>query len=245
MHTLYLGPSWAVQSFETPAGTTDMVKTNLAQELGLTNYTSLAQYACSNFDQLDEAKSFMAQNLNLAPFRIIFITANSLQDGYKIHAMSQEHWAKKFLTHDDPIELIRSLEEIFYQQLNDIGVPVALIGGHTDVTCNSHDNITVIHPSWQNFLGSLCNLNNFYGWAADVGHRWLQGKYIPPVGPPADFELEQDPSHAVVFAIHEILKNWKIMEKNKMFCSVHPNIQGNQLFAKKIQQKINDWIDSR
>ena len=244
MHTLYLGPSWAVQSFESTHGLDDPVKTNLAQELELFDYTSLALYANSNLDQLQEAEAFMQQHPELAPFRIVFVMANSLQDGYKIAGVSQVDFARAFLTSEDPVGTIKTLEQQFYHRLNSLGIPVALIGAHTDVEYESFDNITVIHPSWQNFLGQRCGLNSFYGWPADVGHRWLQGIVIPEYGPPEHFELGTNPSPVVVDEIHKLFNvNWRILEKNKLFKGTHPTILGNQLFAQEIKQSVNNWID--
>jgi hypothetical protein len=244
MHTLYLGPSWAVQSFESVHGLDDPVKTNLAQELELTNYTSLALYACSNLDQLQSAQEFMQQNSELAPFRIVFVTANSLQDAHKISGVSQVDFARAFLTSADPMRTVKILEQQFYRQLNALGVPVALIGAHTDVEDESFGNITVIHPSWQNFLGQRCGLNNFYGWAADVGHRWLQGIVIPEYGPPEHFKLGTKPSKVIVDEVHKMLSvYWCKFEKNKLWSGVHPNIRGNQLFAQEIKQSVNNWLD--
>ena len=104
MHTLYLGPSWAVQSFESTHGLDDPVKTNLATELGLSNFSNLSLYAKSNYDQLADAELFMQQHPELAPFRIIMVTANSLQDAHKRKNISQIDFAKKFLTSDDPLD---------------------------------------------------------------------------------------------------------------------------------------------
>jgi hypothetical protein len=245
MHTLYLGPSWAVQSFESIQGLDDPVKTNLAQELELTDYTSLALYAKSNLDQLQAAQEFMQHNPELAPFGIVFVTANSLDDGHKISKVSQVEFACAFLTSTDPIDIVKTLEQQFYRRLNSLDVPVALIGAHTDVECESFDNITVIHPSWQNFLGQRCGLNSFYGWPADVAHRWLKGMVIPEYGPPEHFELSGKPSNAVVNEIHKLFNvTWKILEKNKLFTWSHPNIQGNRLFAQEIKQSVNNWIDT-
>jgi hypothetical protein len=245
MHTLYLGPSWAVQSFESPGGEHDPVKTNLAQELELKDYTSLALYANNNFDQLSRAQHFIQQHPELAPFRIVFVSANTLSHGYKIFNMSRVEFAKMFLTSNDPLDLVQSLEQKFYQQLVKLNVPVALIGAHTDVTCQSHDNITVIHPSWQNFLAKHADLNSVYGWAADVAHGWLQGIVIPKVGELEHFELGKDPSPAVVDEIHKIIfDTWMEIEKHKLFRSCHPNILGNQLFAKEIADSFNQWIDN-
>jgi hypothetical protein len=245
MHTLYLGPSWAVQSFESTIGIDDPVKTNLAQELGLTDYTSLALYANSNFDQLALAREFIQRHPELAPFRIVFVSANTLSDGPDLFNLSQVEFAKTFLLSNDPLDMVQSLEQQFYQHLNQLGVPVALIGAHTDVTCQSHDNITVIHPSWQNFLVKRCGLNSIYGWAADVAHGWLQGIIVPEVGEPEHFDLGRDPSSAVVEEIHKIIfGTWMKIEKHQLFKGVHPTILGNQLFAKEIADSFNQWIDN-
>jgi len=243
MHTLYLGPSWAVQSFESVGGLDDPVKTNLAQELELKDYTSLALYASNNFDQLYHARHFIQHHPELAPFRIVFVAGNSLSHGYEIFNMSQIEFAKMFLTSNDPLVLVQSLEQKFYQQLVKLNVPVALIGAHTDVACQSHDNITVIHPSWQNFLAQQCGVDSFYGWAADVAHSWLQGIIVLKVGAPEHFDLGTKPSATVVDEIHKILfKTWMEIEKHKLFRGVHPSILGNQLFAKEIKNDMDSWI---
>jgi hypothetical protein len=245
MHTLYLGPSWAVQSFESVQGLDDTVKTNLACELGLNNHTVLAAYANSNFDQLHSAQVFMQQHAELAPFRVVFLTANSLQDGHKIYNTTQIDFARSFLTSNDPIDLVKELEHKFYQQIISLNIPVALIGAHTDVTCKSNDNVTVIHPSWQNFLAQQCGLNSFYGWAADVGHRWLHGIVIPEYGPPEHFELGKNPSATVIDEIYSVFNDhWQAFQSHRLFVGNHPNILGNQLFAKEIDDSFQKWIDN-
>jgi hypothetical protein len=153
-------------------------------------------------------------------------------------------FSRAFLTSTDPVGTVKTLEQQFYRRLNSLGIPVALIGAHTDVECESFDNITVIHQSWQNFLGQRCGLNSFYGWPADVGHRWLQGIVIPERGPPEHFELGTNPSPVVVDEIHKLFNvNWRILEKNKLFKGAHPTILGNQLFAQEIKQSVNNWLD--
>jgi hypothetical protein len=246
MHTLYLGSSWAEQSYESVNGRNDPVKTNLAKELELVNYTSLAaQRGNSSLTQVEFAQEFMHQHPELAPFRIVFVTANTLDDGHDIFNISRVDFARKFLTTEDPIGLTQYLEEVFYQKLDALGVPVALIGASVDVTCKSHNNITVIHPSWQNFLSQKCNCNvpSFYGWNAGIADRWLRGIVIPEVGPPERFELGSTPSTAMFIEIQRLKSYWKIMREHKLLVGGHPNILGNQLFAQEIKQSVNNWID--
>ena len=243
MHTLYLGSSWALQSFESIYGLDDPIKTNLAQELGLINYTSFAESSETNQDQLQKAQEFMHQHPEMAPFRIIFLTANSLDDAHKIHGITEIDFAKSFLTSDDPMHMIKLLEQHFCQQLTALDVPVALIGASTDITFQSHDNVTVIHPSWQNFLAQHCGLNSFYGWPANIGRRWAQKTIIPKLGPIVHFDLEMPLSTATANEIHKIKVLWRVMQKHKLLVGGHPTILGNQLFAQEIKQSVNNWID--
>jgi hypothetical protein len=246
MHTLYLGASWAEQSYESVNGRNDPIKTNLVRELELANCTSLAhQRGNSSLTQVEFAQEFMHQHPELAPFRIVFVTANTLDDGHNVFNISRVEFARKFLLNEDPIGLTQHLEEVFYQKLNALGVPVALIGASIDVTCKSHDNITVIHPSWQNFLAQQCNCNipNFYGWNAGIADRWLHGIIIPEVGSPERFELGSLASPVLIKELKNIKSYWQIMREHKFLVGTHPNIVGNQLFAQEIKQSVNNWID--
>ena len=240
MHTLYLGPSWAVQSYESVNGDNDPVKTNLAAELNLINFTSIAQFSNTNLDQLTTAIKFMGENPELAPFRIVFVLSNSLKDAPNYYNLSPEQFAYKFLVSNDPIEIVKDLEKVFYKKLNELDIPIALIGAHTDVVdFNFKEHITIVHPSWQNFLGSLCGVDAFFGWPAEIANLWLQGRlsydtYIDIV----------TPSKEVVFEIDRLSSKWTTIATNKLWTVVHPSILGNQLFAKEIANSFNKWIDN-
>ena len=240
MHTLYLGPSWAVQSYESNNGDNDPIKTNLAQELKLTNYTLLADYSNTNIAQLNKAITFMDQHVELGPFCLVFVLSSSLHDAPVFYNLSDEKFAYKFLDSSDPISIIKDVEKLFYQELNKLDIPIALIGAHTDVVdFNFKENITVIHPSWQNFLGSQCGLSKLFGWPAEVANLWLQGRL--------GYNIHIDrvcPSKEVVFEIDKLFSCWTTMQQNKLWNGVHPSILGNQLFAKEIADSFNRWIDN-
>lgn len=238
MHTLYLGPSWAVQSYESFNGD-DLVRTNLASELGLKNYTQLADYGNSNSRQLDKALNFMRTNAHLGPFRILVVTSESLSDGHEKFNMTRENFALEFLLSDDPLTLIKDLEIKFYERLSSLEVPVALIGAHTDIVdFNFPSNFTVLHSSWQNFLAQQCGLDKFYGWPCEIANLWLQGRldmttHIKKI----------NPSKAVVFEIDKLFSRWSTLQLNKLWNGVHPSILGNQLFSKEIANSFKQWIN--
>jgi hypothetical protein len=225
MHTLYLGPSWAVQSFETPMGE-DLERTNLAEQLQLSTYTNLARCGENNFQQLHMAREFMAANPDLAPYRAVFVTANSITHGHILYDTVPDEFVRYFLTHSDVVSVVQDLETKFYQELTDLNIPVALIGAHTDVVPGEWSNlITVIHHSWQNFLAKQSGLRDFFGWSADVAHRWLH-------------DTDVQPSVSTVAEISLILDVWGKLERRRVFCGVHPNIQGNGLIKPAILYKL-------
>lgn len=231
MHTLYLGPSWAVQSFETPMGE-DLERTNLAEQLQLSTYTNLARCGDNNFEQLLMAREFMAANQHLGPFRAVFVTANSLSYGHILYQTSRAEFVRYFLTHHDVVSVVKDLETKFYQELADLNIPVALIGAHTDVMPgNCGGLITVIHHSWQNVLAKKLGLRDFFGWPADVAQYWIAK------------ETHIEPSVSSVSEISLILGIWGKLERRRLFCGVHPNIQGNKLFAEAIGESVNQWLD--
>jgi hypothetical protein len=242
MHTLYLGPSWAVQSFETWQGN-DPIKTNLAQELELVNYTNLARCGDSNMAQIDMAQEFMRDHPELAPFRAIFITSNSLQDSERLLNMHRVDFARHFITHDSVLNLVRDLELQFYRAVEELNIPVALIGAHTDIQDYAWSpNVTVIHASWQNFLASVVGLNSFVGWAAEIAQLWLSSKIVPAQGPMMSFDCDQAPSMSAVFEIDHVMTTWSRLERAGLWKGVHPNIKGNKIFAQAISQLINQWL---
>jgi len=240
MHTLYLGPSWAVQSYESMNGDNDPSKTNLAQELKLNNYTQLANYNSTNMAQLNKAITFIDQHPELAPFCLVVVLSNSLDDAPMFYNLSREKFAHKFLSSVDPISIIKDTERLFYQEINKLNIPIALIGAHTDVVdFDFNENVTVIHPSWQNFLGSQCGLTKFFGWPVEIANLWLQGRL--------EYDIYIDtirPSIEMVFEMDKLFSHWTTMQTNKLWNGVHPSILGNQLFAKKIADPFNKWLDN-
>jgi hypothetical protein len=243
MHTLYLGPSWAVQSFETPLGN-DAVKTNLAKELNLQNYVDLSRCGDSNMNQLSMAKQFLQENQG--PARAVFITSNSLQDSETLLDTPIEDFARYFMCQSDPVAVIKTVETKFYQHLCDLNIPVALIGAHTDIVDYAWpDHITVIHASWQNFLLEQGRISTprFFGWAAEVAHRWLHNRIEGRQGPEYTLDLEVPVSNDVVFCIDQAFTLWSKLERRRLWSNVHPNIRGNELFAQAIGDLVNQWLE--
>ena len=112
-------------------------------------------------------------------------------------------------------------------------MPVGLIGAHSDIFDCDYENIEIIHPSWQKFLGNIAGIEIKNGWGAEVAHRWLVYEF-----PNSSICKE------AVEMISENLDAWIKLELNNLFYQVHPNRRGNILFANEIKSKVNSFMQN-
>lgn len=215
---LYVGSSWANRSFDTPDGS-ESDHTNLAKELQL-DIVDLSECAASN--------AWLAEKIRRydKPFdAIIWIYAEPIRD---------KQWSpqlmESYLKNENFWKERRKFNADTLIDISSFGKPVALIGGHSDIEECDHDNITVIHHSWQNFLSKFAKIDEMQGWGAEVLHREIM------------LEKVNNPSVAVVDKISETFYHWHRMELNGVFNWCHPNKKGTKLFANEISSSINSWI---
>lgn len=216
---LYVGPSWAARSYETIEGS-EPEYTNLARELKL-DVINLSELGLSNNVCLDKV------NKNLENCAgIIWIYCEPVTDTL--------HTLKKYLIESENFWDIRSkMNHNMLTQINKLGVPVALIGGHSDIVDCDFSNIEVIHKSWQKFLADSVNVQLDHGWGAEVAHRFATREF-----------LDIKPSKSCVNYISDTLNSWTKMELNGVFCGCHPNRYGNKIFAQEIKNSINSFINN-
>jgi len=219
---LYVGPSWAVRSFDTVEGSEDDF-TNLIQELNL-DVMNLAKSDYSNTQCLTAVKNHIKDNKDIRG--IIWVYCEPILD--------VPHELKKTVIESDNFWSIREIvNQRILSQINNLNIPVGLIGGHSDIVNCDYSNITVIHPSWQKFLAENVGVSLKHGWGAEVAHRY------------AMYEIkDSSPSKPFVFEVSDTLKSWSEMEMLGVFRGVHPNKKGNILFAKEIANNIQSFINN-
>jgi hypothetical protein len=224
---LYVGPSWAYRSYDTPEGLEENF-TNLYIELGLQklNAVNLSfsgasnQYFIDQFTRPNHPDSFKEDY-----DAIIWIYCEPLKElGIKM---------KDFLTSNDPWDIRGEANKKLLDQMSKIGKPIGLIGSHSDVFDCDYSNITIIHPSWQQFLANYAGVALKQGWGADESHRALVVDYT-----------DIKPSNQIVDAMVEQFDVWHRLEYNRLFSSNHTNKKGNELFAKEIQSSIESFINN-
>ena len=214
---LYVGPSWAVQNFEKLD--IENESTSLLQELKLsaTNLASLGSSNWENLLQIQAQKNYDG---------VVWIYCEPILDieTFKVSDISSFLQSEKFW------QMRSQVNQITLEKINNLGCPVALIGAHSDIVDNNYNNLYTIHHSWQKFLCEKINLNITQGWGAEIAHRWFMRRNIKP-------------SYQLVDKITEVFAAWKQLEQQGLFWEVHPNRLGNEIFAKHIKQKLNNWID--
>ena len=218
---LYVGPSWAARSYDTPDGS-ELDYTNLIQELNL-SVVNLSRPGASNMEMLDVVKDY-----NEDYDAIIWTLSEPLTD-----PIWDQQKIKNMFESDNFWEMRIELMQRAFKHISSIGCPVALIGGHSDIINCDYDNITIIHPSWQKFLAESVGVELEHGWGAEVAHRILMTEAQDIV-----------PSMSVVDLVSDTFKSWHTMELKRVFNWCHPNKNGNKLFAKEIEKSLNTWISS-
>jgi len=226
---LYVGPSWAVRDFNsTDTQLTNSLQstyTNIKKECNL-KVTDLSEYGASNFDMLDKIKSHSGYD------GIVWVYCEPIHDLELLNICSKQ----EFLTSPDFWNMRALANKHTLDEMNNLNIPIGLIGSHSDIFDCNHRNLTIIHDSWQLFLIDSINYDyvdvgrGFQGWGADVAHRWM-----------AQYRI--NPSKEITDKITDTFFLWSLLIEKDLFWEVHPSRKGNELFSKKINKPLHLWID--
>lgn len=230
MSFLYTGPSWAASSFPLDSQTT-----NLAKEWGF----SCINQSCSGTSIIDQL-NFIPKN-NIKP--IVWVYGEPLLSCEKITGVS----ISDLITRTDWDVVRKQCNDFCLKAINSLGVPVLIIGAHSDIVNCNYNNITVAHPSWQQYLAEQANMmidnNKIFVklddgsnyiidtcWGAEIIHRFMhENPHITP-------------SMEITNAVWDIFFFWKELEKANLFFDVHPNYQGNKLFAEFLKPTVIKFL---
>ena len=225
---VYSGPSWAYQSFNTPEGKESNTN-NLLKEWGLEDIAINISTPGSN--PKDQYNLFKDLNLPIIyvscePLSIFNRTPNYL-DMYSDSGI------------DSVWDMRMRRDRVFMESLSKLSNPVAVIGGHSDFSYVP-DNVTVIDSSWQNFLRQESDLDTGYNWGVDAFHTQLRLSKNEHM-----LDISNNNRESVELFVYKMWKQfdiWKKLEKNKLFCSVHPTRRGNRLYAKHTINNVQEFL---
>jgi hypothetical protein len=234
MTVIYTGPSWAHSSY--PNSNVDKI-TNLAREWGISvlDASRGGSNVLQNFDTCIGAK------VNNSPVIWVYnepINCLNSATGLEV---------AEFIVRDDWETIWREVNQFCLKKIASLGVPVLLIGAHSDIVDCDYPNITVAHPSWQKFLAEKAGMKVVDStvhvsmddggdfcvnrcWGAEVVHRYMHEH--PNINPDPD----------LVNSVWDIFFFWKQLEKSGWFYEVHPNYQGNVAFAEYLKPTVLEFL---
>ena len=223
---IYSGPSWALQSFDTPQGR-EPNTTSLVQEWGLAHIAHNVSARGSDFDR--QFAHFVNTDLP-----IVYVMCEPLA----VHNRSSSQKYHKFLDayKNSWQDVWQHREELYQEQMHKLAsLPnrVAVIGAHSDVSAVP-DGITVIDPSWQNYLRQLAGLDTGYNWGVEILHRHIQS---------TTGQWRNIRSKVLVDRIYEQFQVWETLQEANLFCAVHPNRRATELYAQHTLDGVLEFIE--
>ena len=227
---LYLGPSWAARSFDTPEGS-ESDYTNLSIELNI-DVDNRAKLGLSNLSIINQIPS----NYEELYKGIIWVYAEPIGDLTNLKQYTSNLNSitpTSFIESENFWEMRKDINKYILNEMSNINCPIGLIGGHSDVEDCTHSNITVIHPSWQKFLADTMNVKLDHGWGAEVAHRYILTE-----------NKDVTPSYNLIDKVSDTFSAWHKLELHRVFNWCHPNRKGNELFAKEIKNSIQSFINN-
>ena len=232
---LYGGSSWAYKSFDPD----ENFKTNLAKEWNIP-HCDLTEPGISVLDSLDRIIQHPDKKLP-----VIFLYHDPISDVEHITGIS----FKEFLTRKDWKTIWDQCNQFCIDKIDALDRPVLLIGAVTNVIDNMvYKNITIGHVNWQLWLAKQAGMKiidqtihvapedggNFsldHFWGAESAQKYLHEN--PAI----------TPDKQLLDSIWDIFFFWKELEKANLFYEVHPNYNGNKLFAEFLYPTVLNFLD--
>jgi hypothetical protein len=222
MTPLYVGPSWAVRSYNTSNGD-EQWYTSILKETQI-NALNLASEGSSNRTHLE----IIQNTLTFHRRPIIWIYCEPLLD-LKYYTGTDY---PDLIQREDWLEIRKSINRHILEDIAALNVPIALLGSHSDVVDCEYPNITVIEPSYQKYLCDSAGIQwNCLGWGPEQMHKSiLNNGHLRP-------------SFSLIDAIVDTYGVWKKLELHGFFYDVHPTRLGVEKFSQAIRSKLHEWYD--
>jgi hypothetical protein len=201
-------------------------------------FVDLSRMAASTSDNINAIKC------NNSTLPIVWIYNEPLSDIEDILGITKV----ELLTDNDWESQREKCNQYCLEQISNLGRPVLLIGGPSDVKDCNFPNIRVSCDSWQKFIAEKAGLSVVNGvisgtydsgtafqvsdcWAAEMMHRTM-------------FEHpDVQPVHSLVESIWNTFFFWKEIERLGWFFGVHPNKQATEAFADLLRPDIIKFLE--
>ena len=197
---IYIGPSWAVQSYSTPMGDDgdgseinigDLFAEEFNHSFGKKRHAWLPSHGISNSSCVDRCISSGNVQRHIQKKPILWVLCDPLarlyydktkrtmtwpyykEDEIVVKAVKVESWVDRFFKNPNWLKQRNELLHVELKLMNDLGVPIGILGAHSDITYEDvipYENLTVIEQSWQKIL---CNHANIEPMPTNLGADFL------------------------------------------------------------------------
>lgn len=226
----YSGPSWAASSYPVENNATNLAR---LWDLPNVNYSRPASTVLDCLKMIISGPRIPVVWIYHEPFGCL-TEATGLS---KQQLIQRSDWR----------DVWEECNQFCLKQIADLNRPILLIGGHSDIVNCNHSNIVVGNASWQKFLANQAGMsieNNAvrvkmddgsdftvdHCWGAEIIHRFMHEN------------PEINPSVEITNSVWDIFFFWQELEKAGLFYQVHPNRQGNELFAEFLKPIVNNFL---
>ena len=239
---MYTGPSWGNCSFDAPEVEKFSPPTSLAKEWNI----PCKDLTMSGYSVLYLIERKIKPANSRLP--IVWVYSEPILDLTTITGMSFE----EFIASPDWFDIRQQCNQHCLEQINSLGNPVLLIGGHSDIeNCDTTNltNITIAAPSWQKWIAESAGMtvqdgtvyvkmsdggsfNLEHCWGAEVAHKFIHE------------HQNIDPDPTLLDAVWDIYYFWQELENRGWFYEVHPNKKSNIKFAKFLKPVVDNFLST-
>lgn len=192
---IYIGPSWAVQSYSTPLGDDgdgnkinigDMFAEEFNHTFGKNKQAWLPTHGIGNLTGVDRIKDVIKIKRPIIwvlcdPLARLYYIKDKKQmswpsykeDEIVYENINSETWVDTFFKNSNWLEQRNKLLHADLKDMNSLEYPIGILGSHSDITyedVKEYENLTVIEPSWQNIL---CEHAGIKGMKPNLGADFL------------------------------------------------------------------------
>lgn len=231
MKIVFVGDSWAWKGITKENNKTfDQFGDSDAR---LADFWNIEYQLCVGLGKGNLGLLELVQSQNIDPeIPIVWVYTEPGRDYGAVTGRPEFEWMES----EDIFAIRKDLDlEILQRIRNSLKNPISLIGGLSDVdqTLAESLGLSVLHPSWQGWIGKTLNSKWFkFGWGAgDIGWRTNYNKVTP--------------SRAAVFEFDELIKEWYWWEEMGYFYQVHPSLRATQEFAEFLQADVINWVQQQ
>jgi hypothetical protein len=225
----YVGPTWAQKSFDSPELLLE--PTNFAKQWQL-------PYVEQVFPSTPPLT--IAQKVR-TDLPIVWVYSDPWGNVPEITGIA----FKDYVSRTDWFEIWQHCNDHILRTINNIGVPILLIGTHCDIiACNNYPNINVAHASMQKWMAQqagmltnnqICipneNITINHCFAAEIYSRFLH----------ENSKVDGDLILKDLLIDHWIF--WKQLEKAGYMYDVHPTKKSYTQFAELLRPTLLDFLN--